>query len=85
MRRISAWTVKLPDVYHPWHPDDYDVVVGQQMVEDYELSHYVEISSITTATKTAIHDYMAAKWAGTSTYVAGEHAGFFSELEINVR
>ena len=67
------------------YPDDYDVVVGQQMVEDYELSHYVEISSITTATKTAIHDYMAAKWAGTSTYVAGEHAGFFSELEINVR
>ena len=64
------------------YPDDYDVVVGQQMVEDYELSHYVEISSVTAATKTAIHAYMAAKWAGTSSNVAGEHAGFFAQMKI---
>jgi len=64
------------------YPDDYDVVIGQQMVEDYELSHYVEISSVTAATKTAIHAYMAAKWAGTSSNVAGEHAGFFAQMKI---
>ena len=64
---------------------DYDVVVGQQMVEDYELSHYVEISSVTAATKTAIHEYMAAKWAGTTSYVAGTHASFFAELDIVTR
>ena len=67
------------------YPDDYEVVVGQQMVEDYELSHYVEISSVTAATKTAIHDYMAAKWSGTTSYVAGTHASFFAELDIVTR
>jgi len=65
------------------YPDDYDVVVGQQMVEDYELSHYVEISSVTAATKTAIHNYMNAKWTGTASYEAGQHASFFVEMDIH--
>ena len=66
-------------------PTDHDLEYGGQYTEEYEYSHFVEIPGVTEAIKTACHDYMAAKYAGTITYVAGEHAGFFSELEINVR
>ena len=61
-------------------PDDYTFEAGGQYSEGYEISHYVEVPGVTTAIKTAIHDYMAAKWAGTVTYVAGTHASFFAEL-----
>ncbi|MAU94261.1 MAG: hypothetical protein CMP81_00005, partial [Fulvimarina sp.] len=59
-----------------------EVEIGSQYSEEYEYSHYVEVPGVTTAIKTAIHDYMAAKYAGTITYVAGTHASFFAELDI---
>ena len=63
-------------------PTDHDLEYGGQYTEEYEYSHFVEIPGVTTAIKTACHDYMAAKYAGTITYVAGEHAGFFGQMKI---
>ena len=64
-------------------PTDYVMEIGGQYSEDYEISHYVEVPGVQASDKTAVHDYLAAKYNGTVSYEAGKlRSTFFAELQI---
>ena len=64
-------------------PDDYSFEAGGQYSEGYEISHYVEVPGVQADDKTAVHDYMAAKYSGLVSYESGKlRSTFFAELQI---